>query len=221
MSPLRRQSAAQHRHRRPARRAPVWFAGQVPCRQPDRHPSASEVRFCLHLLAQASISWLLLERYQQGVRVALSAAPAPALPLPLWRPQPAGGLHATCSLLTKLVEVGSAVSGWHRQRSRAATVARQPLRNQPRAVHNPAPREAPTSFAHWRRTATAPSWRIIAERADDLAQWGLQRAQIGPLLGIAKEAVEHLFDLCEIVLDLPGDLANEHFLLRPAGHFVE
>ena len=56
---------------------------------------------------------------------------------------------------------------------------------------------------------------------DDLSQRSLQTIQVGGLLGIAKEPVENLFDLCQIVLNFPGHLPDQQLFMRQAGHFVE
>ena len=49
----------------------------------------------------------------------------------------------------------------------------------------------------------------------------VEHGQVMVTGGVTEIGVERLFDLRQVVLDLPGDLADQQFFLCPAGHFVE
>ena len=58
-------------------------------------------------------------------------------------------------------------------------------------------------------------------RADNLAERTFKADKIGALFDITEEAVEHLFNLHQIVLYFLGNLPDKQFFLRLSGHFVQ
>ncbi len=60
-----------------------------------------------------------------------------------------------------------------------------------------------------------------AQRAADLRAVLGQRGEIGALRVVAEKAVQHLFDVAQIGLDLAADLRQQHALLRALAHLVE
>ena len=57
--------------------------------------------------------------------------------------------------------------------------------------------------------------------AANLLERPVKLGKIVSLGGVAEECVKRLLDLCQIVLDFAGDLANQQFFLGSPGHFVE
>ncbi|MEF8722620.1 MAG: hypothetical protein V5B30_08500 [Candidatus Accumulibacter delftensis] len=61
--------------------------------------------------------------------------------------------------------------------------------------------------------------RLVAHHGqctDDLSQRRFQAFQIGAFVDVPEETVEYLFDVRQVVLDLPGHLADQQLFLRLA-----